>query len=224
MSSYYKDKLSADRLKRCYEIATPRVQQYLNAEIDHVLMKIHPGDTVLELGCGYGRVLSRLVHKAGLVIGIDTALDSLFFGWEMLDNISNCQLLNMDAIQLGFHDRIFDLVVCIQNGISAFHVDHRDLLRESIRVTKHGGTILFSTYSNKFWKHRLEWFHLQSDAGLLGEYDREKTRDGVIVYKDGFTAITVQPEQLLSLTEEFDVDAKVMEVDESSLFCEIIPH
>jgi len=224
MSSYYKDKLAADRLRRCYEIATPRVRQHLNAEIEHVLMKMHPGDAVLELGCGYGRVLSRLVQKAGWVIGIDTALDSLFIGREMLGSISNCRLLNMDAIQLGFHNRIFDLVVCIQNGISAFHVNHRDLIRESIRVTKHGGSVLFSTYSNKFWKHRLEWFQLQSDAGLLGEYDREKTRDGVIVCKDGFTAITVQPEQFLSLTEEFDVDAKVIEVDESSLFCEIIPH
>ncbi|MCK4584235.1 class I SAM-dependent methyltransferase [candidate division WOR-3 bacterium] len=224
MSSYYKDKLSADWLKRCYEIATPRVRQYLEAEIGHVLEKINVGDTVLELGCGYGRVLSRLMHKAGLVIGIDTALNSLFFGWEMLGSISNCLLFNMDAVQLGFHDRIFDLVLCIQNGISAFHVDHRDLMRESIRVTKHGGTVLFSTYSNKFWKHRLEWFQLQSNAGLLGEYDKEKTHDGVIVCKDGFTAITVQPEQFLSLTEEFDVDAKIIEVDESSLFCEIIPH
>ncbi|MBA7595940.1 hypothetical protein ES703_02907 [subsurface metagenome] len=224
MSSYYKDKLSADWLKRCYEIATPRVRQYLEAEIGHVLEKINVGDTVLELGCGYGRVLSRLMHKAGLVIGIDTALNSLFLGWEMLGSISNCLLFNMDSVQLGFHDRIFDLVLCIQNGISAFHVDHRDLMRESIRVTKHGGTVLFSTYSNKFWKHRLEWFQLQSNAGLLGEYDKEKTHDGVIVCKDGFTAITVQPEQFLSLTEEFDVDAKIIEVDESSLFCEIIPH
>lgn len=224
MSSYYKDKFSADWLKHCYEIATPRVRQYLEAEIEHVLEKINVGDTVLELGCGYGRVLSRLVHKAGLVIGIDTALNSLFLGWEMLGSISNCLLFNMDAVQLGFHDRIFDLVLCIQNGISAFHVDHRDLMRESIRVTKHGGTVLFSTYSNKFWKHRLEWFQLQSNAGLLGEYDKEKTHDGVIVCKDGFIAITVQPEQFLSLTEEFDVDAKIIEVDESSLFCEIIPH
>ncbi|MCK4576438.1 class I SAM-dependent methyltransferase, partial [candidate division WOR-3 bacterium] len=97
------------------------------------------------------------------------------------------------------------------------------LMRESIRVTKPGGIIFFSSYSNKFWRYRLEWFQMKSDAGLLGEFDREKTHDGVIVCKDGFTATTIQPEQFLSLTEEFDVETKIVEVDESSIFCEITP-
>ena len=223
MGGYYTDKLSAERLRRCYEIAPSRVNQYLDAEVEHVLEKINPGDTVLELGCGYGRVLSRLVHKAGLVIGIDTALDSLLLGREMLEGVSNYRLFRMDTVKLGFRDRIFNRVVCIQNGISAFHVNHCDLMRESIRVTKPGGIIFFSSYSNKFWRYRLEWFQMKSDAGLLGEFDREKTHDGVIVCKDGFTATTIQPEQFLSLTEEFDVETKIVEVDESSIFCEITP-
>jgi cyclopropane fatty-acyl-phospholipid synthase-like methyltransferase len=52
---YYAEKLSAKRLQRCYEIASPRVQQYLEAEIEHVIGHLKPTDTVLELGCGYGR-------------------------------------------------------------------------------------------------------------------------------------------------------------------------
>lgn len=224
MSGYYSDKLSAERLKRCYEIAPPRVRQYLEAEVNHVLQKIRLGDTVLELGCGYGRILPRLAQKARWVIGIDTSVSSLLLGREMFCGISNCHLLNMDAVQLAFRDRIFDRVVCIQNGISAFHVNQRDLIRESIRVAKPGGIVLFSSYSDKFWKDRLEWFQLQSEAGILGKIDSEKTRDGVIKCKDGFTATTVQPHQFLSLTAEFNADTRIVEVDESSLFCEIIPH
>jgi ubiquinone/menaquinone biosynthesis C-methylase UbiE len=224
MPGYYDDKLSAERLLSCYEIAPPRVQQYLQAEIEHLLQKIRPGDLVLELGCGYGRVLRRLVSKARMVIGIDTSLASLLLAQQMLDDVSNCRLISMDALHLAFSDRTFDLVACIQNGISAFHVDQKGLIREAIRVAKPGGIVLFSSYSDKFWNDRLEWFRLQSEAGLLGELDPEKTGDGVIVCKDGFTGTTVRPEQFLSLTAGLNVDVELVEVDESSLFCEMVPH
>ena len=223
MSGYYDDILSAERLKRVYEVAPPRVQQYLEAEVEHVLLHIRPGDRVLELGCGYGRILPRLAEKAKNIIGIDTSLGSLRLGAEILHGFANCRLLQMDAIHLAFGARVFDRVICIQNGISAFHVDQRDLIRESIRVTRLDGTLLFSSYSDTFWKERLHWFRLQSEAGLLGEIDYERTGDGKIVCKDGFTATTVGRHEFLSLTEEFDVDAQIVEVDESSLFCEITP-
>jgi len=38
--SYYSDHLSAERLRRCYEIAPLRVQQYFEAEIQHVLARV----------------------------------------------------------------------------------------------------------------------------------------------------------------------------------------
>ncbi len=223
MSGYYNDKLSAERLKHCYEIAPPRVCQYLDAEENHVLQKIHPGDTVLELGCGYGRILPLLVQTAGWVVGVDTSLASLLLAQEMLGDISNCHLLCMDAVRLAFRDRAFNCVVCIQNGISAFHVNQQDLIKESLRVTKPGGIVLFSSYSDRFWKDRLHWFRLQSEAGLVGEIDYEKTGDGVIVCKDGFTATTIRPQQFQSLTEVLDVETRIVEIDESSLFCEIVP-
>ena len=224
MGGYYGNKLSADRLRQCYEIAPSRVQQYLEAEINFVLKKIHPGDVVLELGCGYGRILRQLARKAGLVIGIDTSLASLCLGKRMLSDISNCSLLNMDALCLAFRDNVFDCVICIQNGISAFGVNQKDLIQESIRVAKPDGTVLFSSYSDKFWQERLKWFQLQSEAGLLGEIDYTKTGNGVIVCKDGFTATTVRPHEFHSLTAEYDADIHIIEVDESSLFCEIRPH
>lgn len=221
MGNYYEDTLSAERLKRCYEIALPRVQQYLKAEIAYVMERIHPGDVVLELGCGYGRIIPSLAQEAGIVIGIDTSLASLDLAGTILANVTNCRLLNMNAVQLAFNDRVFDCVICIQNGISAFHVDRQDLVRESVRVTKQGGKGLFSSYSDKFWEERLKWFQMQSEAKLLGEIDYRKTRNGVIVCKDGFTATTVRPHEFLDLTGNLNLDAQVVEVDESSVFCEI---
>jgi 2-polyprenyl-6-hydroxyphenyl methylase/3-demethylubiquinone-9 3-methyltransferase len=221
MGNYYEDKLSAERLKRCYEIASPRVQQYLKEEIDFVTERIHPGDLVLELGCGYGRIIPSLAQKAGTVIGIDTSFASLDLARKMLADVTNCRLLNMNAVHLAFNDRVFDCVICIQNGMAAFHVDRLDLIRESVRVTKPGGKVLSSSYSDKFWEERLEWFQKQSEAKLLGEIDYERTRDGVIVCKDGFTSATVRPHEFLDLTRKLNLDAQVVEVDDSSVFCEI---
>lgn len=219
---YYDDKLSAKRLKRVYDIATPGVRRYLDAEAAHVLAFIRPGYSVLELGCGYGRILPALAAKAKLVTGIDTSCASLELARETLADARNVLLTAADAVKLPFRNTAFDVVACVQNGISAFHVDQRASIEEALRVTKVGGTALFSSYSDKFWDERLEWFELQADAGLLGEIDYERTGDGVIVCKDGFTATTVGPDEFRALTAGLNADVNITEVDGSSVFCEII--
>jgi len=222
VSDYYSSKLSAKQLEQAYDVASPRIRQYLNVELNHVLGKIRRGNIVLELGCGYGRVLSNLVGKAREVVGVDVSTSSLDLAREKLGGTNNNALLLMDAATLGFRDRTFDRVICIQNGISAFHVDQRVLITESVRVTKPGGIALFSSYSDKFWQHRLDWFEAQAKAGLIGEINHEKTGDGVIVCEDGFTASTVRGRDFLALTSHLNVDAKIVEVDDSSVFCEIV--
>lgn len=222
MSAYYSQKLSAMRLKQAYDIAPPRIRQYLDAEVKHVMEKMRLGGLVVELGCGYGRILPQLAKSAGWVVGIDSSLPTLELAQQILETIPNCSLSQMNAVSLGFRDGTFDCVICIQNGISAFHVDQRALISESVRVTRPGGTVLYSSYSDKLWEDRLQWFELQSKAGLLGAIDYEKTKNGVIVCKDGFTATTVRGEDFLALAAHLTVDVQIVEVDESSLFCEIV--
>lgn len=222
MKGYYSERLSAERLRECYQIAPPRVRQYLDAEIRHVLSRIGPSDAVLELGCGYGRVLEQLAVKARTLVGVDTSRSSVRLARRQTSGIPNCRVLQMNAVALGFRDRAFDVVVCIQNGISAFGVDQRALIAESIRVTRSGGRVLFSSYSEKFWNQRLEWFRVQSEHGLLGEIDWDATGDGVIVCRDDFKATTVSPDEFLALASSLSVRARIEEVDESSVFCEIV--
>ena len=136
-------------------------------------------------------------------------------------NNENCEFYTMDAIDLKFPNNYFDKVLCLQNGISAFKVNPIELIEESIRVTKKGGTILFSTYSEKFWKDRLEWFQIQSDQNLIGEIDYELTKNGIIICKDGFKAITYSEKELLELASNFNVQISIIEIDNSSLFCKM---
>jgi ubiquinone/menaquinone biosynthesis C-methylase UbiE len=180
-------------------------------------------DDVLELGCGYGRVIERLAqHVSGnKLVGIDTSRSSLESAREAFQTNPFIHMYQMDARALGFADESFDKVVCIQNGISAFRIDPSDLLRESIRVTRNGGVCIFSSYSDKFWEHRLGWFELQAENGLVGEIDWDETHDGVIACKDGFRATTFSARNFRTLTDEFGYKATIREIDQSSIFCEI---
>lgn len=213
--------LSAENLKRCYDIAPPRVQQYLAAEIEHVRSRIKPGDLVLELGCGYGRVLAALAGSVTKLVGIDISLSSLCMAQKNLRDQGAISLSLMDAVNMGFREACFDIVFCIQNGISAFHVDQRALVHAAVSITKPDGHILFSSYAEEFWHDRLDWFRMQAAQGLIGEIDEEKTGNGVIVCKDGFRASTVTREEFYHLTQDINREVSIEVVDNSSIFCEI---
>jgi ubiquinone/menaquinone biosynthesis C-methylase UbiE len=219
---YYSEKLAGTRLQKCYDIAPPRVKQYLKAEVQYVLSRIKSRDTVLELGCGYGRVAFELARAAGRVVGIDTAGESVKLAISLKDTETRCDFLEMDATDLKFPADEFDVVVCIQNGICAFGVDPVNLLKEAVRVTRPEGRVLFSSYSSKFWLHRLAWFEEQSRQGLLGEIDYDSTGEGIIVCKDGFRAGAMEEKEFRRLCRQIGIDPIITEVDESSIFCELI--
>ncbi len=222
MPSYYSEKLCAERLRRCYELAPPRTKAYLDAEIEFVLQKTSSSMIVLELGCGYGRVLCRLSSQARIVVGIDVSMESLRMAAEFPGRSESIHLAAMDAAQMGFRGQSFDLTICIQNGVSAFGADQKSLFAEAVRVTRPGGTVLFSSYSERFWAERLKWFEIQAEHGLVGEIDYGLTGDGVIVSKDGFRATTVDGKGFMSLAASLGLIPNIIEVDGSSLFCEVV--
>ena len=219
-TGYYSEKLAAEKLRTVYAIATPRIRQYLDAEIHFVRERIRPDDRVLELGCGYGRVLTKLRRTATQVFGIDTSLASLRHASQVA-GATDMHLCLMNAVQTAFKSNCFDMTVCIQNGISAFRVNQRSLLMEAMRITRPGGSVLFSSYAENFWPHRLDWFRAQAEYGLLGEIDEAATGNGVIVCKDGFRATTIGPDDFRSLVQEVGTTASITTVDDSSVFCDI---
>jgi 2-polyprenyl-6-hydroxyphenyl methylase/3-demethylubiquinone-9 3-methyltransferase len=221
MTDYYAKKLPGRRLERCYELASPRVQQYLEAEIRHLRGRLRASDRVLELGCGYGRIALRLAETAAHVVGIDTSRESIAMAGGLAGRSAGIEFVTMDALDLSFADGEFDAVICAQNGICAFGVDQLTLAREALRVVRPGGILLLSTYSDRFWPERLAWFEAQAAAGLLGAIDHQASGDGVIVCRDGFRAGCQSPDGFRALCAALEVECDITEVDGSSLFCEI---
>lgn len=222
MHGYYQEKLGGERLRRCYDLAPERVRRYLEAETDFVARVLAADHLVLDLGCGYGRELPRLAAARRFVVGIDSSAESLRLGRCLLADVPDCLLACMDATDLALVDGSFDTVVCLQNGVSAFHVDLSLLIGEAALVCRPGGSVLFFTYSESFRDHRLERLQRQADAGLVGPVDYERTADGTIVCFDWFTATAVVEGQVRAALQaawlDECVDVEVREVDASSLF------
>jgi 2-polyprenyl-6-hydroxyphenyl methylase/3-demethylubiquinone-9 3-methyltransferase len=222
MPGYYSERLSGERLRACYDLAPPRAKAYLESEIEFVLQKTASSMAVLELGCGYGRVLRRLAPRVRTVAGIDTSIPSLRLAVDFVGHEEALRLAAMDATRMAFRNQTFDLTICIQNGISAFGVDQQQLIGEAVRVTRPGGVVLFSSYSERFWEERLKWFEIQAEHGLIGKINYRATGNGIIVCHDGFRATTVNAEGFRSLAAVLGLAANIIEVDDSSLFCEIV--
>ena len=224
---YYSKNLSGSRLQECYAMAPPRVQQYLRAEIAFLIGRIALIERVavvgalLELGCGYGRVTRELSGTARRVVGIDTSEESLQLARELAAEDSRCEFLRMSAVDLRFLDDEFDVTVCVQNGICSFGLDHEQLLFEALRVTRPGGRVFLSSYSDRFWDERLAWFELQAERGLLGPIDHVASGEGIIVCEDGFRAGRMTPGDFRELCAKVGHRGSITDVDGSSVFCEV---
>jgi len=215
--NYYAKGLNSQKLYQVYQTKLPRVQQYLDAEISFVRKHLQGTERVLELGAGYGRIMKELASGCKEIIGIDISPGNVAFGVEYLKNIPNARLHVMDAHDLHFTET-FDVVLCIQNALSAMKTQPLEYIKKIMDLTTPGGVAFVSSYSAKFWEHRLAWFHEQAGKGLLGEIDLEQSKDGVIVCKDGFRSVTNSLEDLDAIGSASGYTYEVSEVDDSSAF------
>ena len=221
--NYYAQNLNSQKLYRVYDTKIPRVRQYLDKEIDFIRQRLRGAEKVLEVGAGYGRILKELSACAKSLLGVDISEGSVAFGKERLKEFSNVRLEVMDAHKLDFEEE-FDVVLCLQNGLSALKGEAMNLVNGCMKALKKGRCAYFSTYSDKFWDYRLAWFEEQASNGLLGAIDKNQTKEGVIVCHDGFRAITFTEKDFIGLGEASGYEYEVQEVDESSLFLIISKH
>lgn len=216
MSNYYADMLNAQNLFRVYETNLPRVKQYLDAEVDFVRKNLLGSEHVLELAAGYGRIVKALAPYCGSIVGMDISAENVAWGEAYLKDCPNASMVAMDAHKMTFDDA-FDVILCLQNGLSAMQANPA-VVNSIINLLAPGGTVYFSSYSAKFWDWRLAWFEEQASKGLLGEIDYDRTKDGVIICKDGFKATTYSPESLKEIGDTIGLPYQIKEVDESSIF------
>jgi arsenite methyltransferase len=108
---------------------------------------IHPGEAILDIGCGVGvdsLIAARLVGPSGSVRGIDLVPEMLNRAQEnaRLVGAGNVEFTEGSAEELPFPDSSFDVV--ISNGVFNLVVDKVKALEEVMRVLKPGGRFMIA--------------------------------------------------------------------------------
>ena len=150
-------------VKRAYDVISP-AYDFLFDRIFHrgrvaavSLMRITPGQRVLEIGIGTGLNLPLYPRHCHLV-GIDLSGQMLRKAQAKVDELglANVALMVMDATRLTFADNAFDHILATY-VISAVP-DPVQVLREARRVCRPGGTIVMLN-------------HFKSENPVLGAFE-----------------------------------------------------
>ena len=117
------------------------------AKYDEILRRVTPSidDIVLDDGCGTGLLLERLQSHA---VGVDLSHGLLSTAYSRLKNRSRIRLIQADADQLPFRDRIFDkvfAVTLIQNT-----PEPEQALMELRRVARAGSEVIVTALKKSF--------------------------------------------------------------------------
>lgn len=135
-------------------------------------MTIEEGQSILDWGCGCGRIMS---HLAPLCVGCNLYgcdCDQEAIDW-CKENLSECAefAANNPLPPLVYEDSFFDHVI----GVSVFtHLPENmqlEWLKELHRVTKSGGHLYLSIHGSKFLSHLPEgedFFYSQTTAKTEG--------------------------------------------------------
>lgn len=124
-----------------------RTENEVNGIIN--LLKLQPGQRVLDCPCGYGRHSIALAQRGMEVIGADINTEELQVACQCVSNLHNVQFIKNDMRHLFFHD-YFDAVINMFYSFGFFKTDEENIqvLRNFYNALKPGGLFLMHTDVN----------------------------------------------------------------------------
>jgi len=106
---------------------------------------VHPGDTILDAGCGGGRTINELAGMAstGKAFGIDFSAESVAVSQKTnaeLIRAGRVEIREASVSQLPFTDNFFNLITAVETHF--WWPDPPSDVRELARTLKSGGTLI----------------------------------------------------------------------------------
>src|SRR3989338_8250784 len=156
----------------------------------HLALEYCKDKDVLEVACGGGIGLGYIAKYARKVVGGDIDEKVLEFARRQYENRHNIELKVLDAQQLPFDDKSFDVVILYE---SIYYLPSPDrFIKEAHRILRGNGNLLICTV-NKDWSdfnpspHSQKYFSVPELFTLLSENGFEvKIFGGFPAYSDSF--------------------------------------
>lgn len=122
--------------------------------LSHVTIK--EDDTILDVGCGGGRTVSKLAARAskGKTYGIDNSKESVAWARKtnrQLIDIGHVEIQLASVSEMPFTDNMFDLVTAVETHF--WWTDIGAGMREAFRVLKPGGRMIIIAEMYNGGKH-----------------------------------------------------------------------
>jgi len=114
-------------------------------------LSLQPKQTVLDIGCGYGRHAIQLAKQGYEVTGIDTSLPLLIKAAEFTREVgTEVNFMHQDMREMTFEDE-FDGAYCVMTSFGYFDDDsNRDVLQRIFRAVRPGGRFLLEAINRDF--------------------------------------------------------------------------
>ncbi len=197
-TEFYQRHARPDFIEACYSAAPPRIQQALAEELELLARVLDPPGTVLEVGCGNGRVLDALREHTRWMVGIDFLEPYVRQAWKRAPSPA-AQFVVAHAGRLPFADSSFDYVLCVQNTLGVMGEDKNFALAEAGRVLRPGGRMIVVVYSELSVPARAEWYSQAHRQGLMAPIDWARSHAELLVTEDGHASECFRAERLRSL-------------------------
>lgn len=122
------------------------------------LSRYHPGQVLLDYGCGRGVLLKALAEAGFQVTGVDISEKMLAKASQNLQTAlrkDNVRLVRVDENFEGpYADRLYDGIVSL--GVMEYVEDYQALLEHFDRILKPGGFLIVSFPNRESWLRRVE--------------------------------------------------------------------
>ena len=155
------------------------IQEFLDGEIEFINKHIKNNSSILEIGCGYGRLLQILAKNSKKVIGIDFSKNMVNLSKNNLGNHQNVIIELMDANKLSFKDNSFDYVVCLDNSFGNMPKIEQEVINEMKRVCKIGGEIIISVFSDNAKNTQMENYQRIGLTNIKDDGQAIQTTEGL---------------------------------------------
>ncbi|MCL4545961.1 MAG: class I SAM-dependent methyltransferase [Chloroflexi bacterium] len=139
---------------------------------------IPQGCTMLEIGCGSGRIISLAMRDRGVHgVGIDVTLEGMRYAQGLAAAVGvQPAFVQGDGLRLPFATDSFDCVLS-ESVIDHFGDKTPQIVQEHVRVCRPGGRVIVTTPNLLHLLHTYHW--LRSGEHFVGYPDRLYSRPGL---------------------------------------------